>query len=74
MEPDVVLLAVIDQRYSNRCASQFAVKDTVMLGVINLELCFFLLILKEFCSEGNADISCVFVLSVPFPSVYLLGQ
>lgn len=54
MEPDVVLLAVIDQRYSNQCASQFAVKDMVMLGVINLELCFFLLILKEFCSEGNA--------------------
>lgn len=74
MEPDVVLLAVIDQRYSNQCASQFAVKDMVMLGVINLELCFFPLILKEFCSEGNADMSCVFVLSVPFPSVYLLGQ
>lgn len=36
MRPDVVLLAVINQRYSNQCASQIALKDLVTLGVMQL--------------------------------------
>lgn len=36
MKPDVVLLAVINQRYSNQCASQIALKGLVTLGVMQL--------------------------------------